>query len=313
MDRRKFIKKTSVAMSATLLPIQGFSMKESFKYKMGLQLFTIRDAMAKDPIGSLKIVRNLGYEDLEIYGYNGDEDTYYGFKTADFKKILEDHELTTSSGHYGLQDFFNKSTDDMMRYVDQCIHGAHILGQDYITWPWLAPEFRNIEGFKKLTGKLNTIGERVTKAGLGFAYHNHGFEFEDHNGEVGYPIILNETDPELVKLQLDLYWVKHSSKLTPKQWIAKQPGRFVMWHIKDMDKVSRDYTELGNGSIDFHPILPEASNAGLEYYYLEQGGNFAKNSIQSITDSANYFKKHLQKILIIILSSAIIWVNWRCN
>ena len=78
---------------------------------------------------------------------------------------------------------------------------------------------------------------------------------------------------------------------------SKQPGRFVMWHIKDMDKISRDYSELGNGSIDFTVILPEASRAGLQYYYIEQGGNFAKDPIQSITDSAAYFKKNLEKYL----------------
>jgi sugar phosphate isomerase/epimerase len=108
---------------------------------------------------------------------------------------------------------------------------------------------------------------------------------------------MRETDPALVKLQLDLYWIMHSSKLGPSELFIKQPGRFVMWHIKDMDKISRDYSELGNGSIDFTVILPEASRAGLQYYYIEQGGNFAKNPMQSITDSADYFKKNLEKHL----------------
>jgi sugar phosphate isomerase/epimerase len=96
---------------------------------------------------------------------------------------------------------------------------------------------------------------------------------------------------------MDIYWVMHSSKLSPSELINKQPGRFVMWHIKDMDKQSRDYSELGNGSIDFSVILPSASKAGLQYYYIEQGGNFAKDPIQSITDSAAYFKKQLEKYL----------------
>ena len=148
-----------------------------------------------------------------------------------------------------------------------------------------------------LAGKLNAIGERINKAGLGFAYHHHDFEFVDYNGENGYNIIMRETDPALVKLQMDLYWIMHSSKLSPVELFNKQPGRFVMWHIKDMDKISRDYSELGNGSIDFTVILPEASRAGLQYYYIEQGGNFAKDPLQSITDSAAYFKKNLEKYL----------------
>ena len=284
-------------MPAMILPAPAFSWPVKSKYKMGLQLYTIRDAMEKDVLGSLKKVRALGYEDLELYGYDGEKGEYYGMKAKDFKALLADVELTTSSGHYGLPAYFDRPESELMRYVDQCIEGAHILEQNYITWPWLDPKFRNIDGFKKLSTLLNKIGERVVAGGLGFAYHNHGFEFQDHQGQIGYDIIINETDPELVKLQLDLYWVAHDSKLSSNEWIAKQPGRFVMWHIKDMHKVSRDYTELGNGSIDFYPILPVAEHAGLEYYYLEQGSNFAVNSIQSITDSAEYFKKHLKKYL----------------
>jgi sugar phosphate isomerase/epimerase len=108
---------------------------------------------------------------------------------------------------------------------------------------------------------------------------------------------MRETDPKLVKLQIDLYWVMHSSKLSPAALFSKQPGRFVMWHIKDMDKVTRDYSELGNGSIDYTVILPDAQKAGLQYYYLEQGGNFAKNPMQSVADSAAFFKKNLEKYL----------------
>ena len=148
-----------------------------------------------------------------------------------------------------------------------------------------------------MSRKLNLIGEQVNEAGLGFAYHNHGYEFEDYGGQSGFDIILNETDASLVKLQMDMYWVMHSSTLTPKELIEKQPGRYVMWHIKDMDKISRDYSELGNGSIDYRSILPDPKKSGLEFYYLEQGGNFKTNPMQSAADSADYFKKHLRQYL----------------
>lgn len=184
-----------------------------------------------------------------------------------------------------------------MRYTDQCIAGAHAIGQKYITWPWLDPLSRSIEKFKFVAGKLNAIGERVNKAQLGFAYHNHDFEFIDHNGVKGYDIILRDTDPSLVKFQIDLYWVMYSSKETPHELFSKQPGRFVMWHVKDMDKVTRDYTELGNGSIDYSTILPDAKLAGMQYYFLEQGGNFAKDSMQSIAESAHFFKHNLERYL----------------
>jgi sugar phosphate isomerase/epimerase len=284
-------------MSAALFTTQSYRNMTFAKYKMGLQLFTVRGPLAKDVVGSIQKIANIGYEDCETYGYDPLQKRYYGLDASAFKQLLADNKMITTSGHYDFTRFFDKSADEMMGYVDKCIEGAHALGQHYITWPWLDPSFRTLENFRLLTGKLNTIGERVNKAGLGFAYHNHDFEFVDYGGETGYDIIMKETDPDLVKLQMDLYWVMHSSKLSPVQWFNKQPGRFVMWHVKDMDKISRDYSELGNGSIDFSVILPQASLAGLQYYYIEQGGNFAKDPMQSITDSADYFKKNLEKYL----------------
>ncbi|WP_350288462.1 sugar phosphate isomerase/epimerase family protein [uncultured Croceitalea sp.] len=266
-------------------------------YKMGLQAFTIRDAMEDDLIGSLNTVKSLGYEDLELYGFNPKDESYYGRSAVDFKKILEDIGLTASSCHYGFSDYFEASNEELKTYVSKCIDTAKELNLSFVTWPWLHPKYRNIESFKILTDKLNRIGEQVNKSGLKFAYHNHDFEFVDHNGQIGYDIIMNQTDSDLVKLQLDLYWAVHSSKLSPAELIARDPKRFVMWHIKDMDKLTRDYTELGNGSIDYHKMLTNLDQTGLEFYYLEQGGNFAQNSMQSITDSANYFKNNLQQYL----------------
>ncbi len=297
MNRRKFIAQTGILSAAAILPIPAFSAPAAPKFKMGLQLFTIRADMAKDPVATLKAARAMGYEDVETYGFNPDKGTYYGYPSADFKKILDDLQISASSGHYDFAPFLNKPDDDVKRFVDQCIKGAQATGMKYITWPWIAPEQRNIDSFRLLSKKLNLIGKQVTAAGLGFAYHNHDFEFKDHNGQIGYDIILSETDSALVKLQMDLYWVMHASKLSPKEWIKKQPGRFTMWHIKDMDKVTRDYTELGNGSIDYTTILPDPKQSGLEFYYIEQGGNFAQNPMKSIADSADYLKKHLQKYL----------------
>jgi sugar phosphate isomerase/epimerase len=297
MNRRNFVRQTGALMSASLLTVPGFALVPPKKYKMGLQLFTVRRAMASDLTGTLKTIASIGYEDLETYGFDAEQGKYYGLKASDFKQLLTDNRLTTSSGHYDFVTFLDKPNDALARYVDQCIEGAHALDQRYITWPWLNPESRTLEKFRLVAEKLNFIGEKVNKGGLGFAYHNHDFEFIDHNGEIGYDIIMRDTDPSLVKLQLDLYWAMHSSKRTPHELFSKQPGRFVMWHVKDMDKKTRDYTELGNGSIDFKVIMPDASLAGLEYYFVEQGGNFFKDPIQSITDSAAFMKQHLAGLL----------------
>ncbi len=294
-DRRTFMKQTGVLASAAFLGLASFRAKA--KYKMGLQLYTIRDPLSKDVKGTLKKVASLGYENLETYGFDAAQKKYYGYDAKEFLQILSDHNLTTTSGHYDLNSFLAKPQDDLNRYVDQCIEGAHALKQNYITWPWLNPESRTIEKFKLVAEKLNRIGERLKNTNISLAYHNHDFEFIDQNGAIGYDVILNETDPALVKLQLDIYWSVHSSKLSPHELFSKQPGRFVMWHVKDMDKKTRDYTELGNGSIDYKPIMPDASLSGLENYFIEQGGNFAKDPMQSIADSASFMKQHLEKYL----------------
>lgn len=297
MDRRRFLAQASLLSSAAFVPIKKLTIESNPKYKLGYQLYSIRDEMAKDPIATLEALKGMGYQDFEAYGYDTESDTFYGHKSKEFKKILDDRGLTMTSGHYQFAPLLKKSDDEMKRFVDQCIIGADNVNSKYITWPWIAPEQRKLENYKLMAGKLNIIGEQVTQAGLKFAYHNHGFEFEDHDGENGFDIITRGTDPELVKIELDMYWVKHSAKRSPKDLVREMPGRIVMWHIKDMDKVSRDYTELGNGSIDYVEELPDPDESGLEFYYIEQGGNYATSSMQSASDSAEYFKKDLQHLL----------------
>lgn len=264
---------------------------------MGYQLYSIHDEMEKDPLQTLKSLKAMGYEDFETLGYDPVKAEYYGYKAMDFGSLLKDLNLSVSSGHYGFSSFLNKSDDELRRFVDQCITGATQIGSRYITWPWIAPGQRTMDNYKVMANKLNLIGEQVAKAGLGFAYHNHGFEFEDHNGENGFDIILQSTDPDLVKLQMDMYWVIRSSAYTPAQLISEQPGRYVMWHIKDMDKLTNDYTELGNGSIDYKKLLPDPKLSGLEHYFIEQGGNFSVSSMESAKQSAAYFQNQLQHLM----------------
>jgi sugar phosphate isomerase/epimerase len=265
------------------------------RYKLGLQLFTMRAAMARDLDGTLKRVAAMGYEDFETYGFDPGGLRYYGLAAKDFAQRLRDLNLTTSSGHYDLNRFVSSSIDDLKGYVDHCIEGAHVLGQEYITWPYLDEGDRTIDKFKIVAERLNTIGAQIKKAGLQAAYHNQDFEFVEQNGQIGYDVILKETEPALVKLQIDLYWIAHGSKLTANEWFKRAPGRFVMWHVKDMHKTSRDYTELGNGSIDFTRIWPDAEFAGMKYFYVEQGGNFTHDPFRSVADSAEYVKRVLLK------------------
>lgn len=297
MDRKTFIQNAGIIGGAAMLPLVGFSNLKQPKFKLGYQLYSIRDEMAKNPIATLKALKAMGYQDFETYGYDAQKNMFYGFTATEFNLILEDLDLTVTSGHYGFAPFIIQSDEALKQYVDRCIIGAKAVNSKYITWPFIEPEQRNLETYKLMPHKLNLIGKQVTEAGLGFAYHNHGYEFEDHVGTNGFDIILNETDPEYVKFQMDMYWVMHAGKYTPKELVAANPGRYVMWHIKDMDKITQDYSELGNGSINYHDILPDPVASGLEFFYIEQGGNYAINSKESAAISADYFKKELQLYL----------------
>jgi sugar phosphate isomerase/epimerase len=291
INRRAFIQQAGAfASAAVVFPAP----QPQRRYKMGLQLYTVRAPMRADVDGTLKRVAALGYEEVETYGFDAESLRYYGLDAKAFAQRLRDNNLSTPSGHYDLNRFV-ASAEDLKRYVDRCIEGAHAVGHTYVTWPLIDEGFRTIEKFKVVAERLNAAGAQVKKAGLQLAYHNHDFEFVDQNGQIGYDIILKETDPALVKLQIDLYWIAHGSNLTANEWFRRAPGRYVMWHVKDMHRTSRDYTELGNGTIDFTRIWPDAELAGLKHFFVEQGGNFTHDPMRSIADSAEYVKRVLLK------------------
>jgi sugar phosphate isomerase/epimerase len=130
-------------------------------------------------------------------------------------------------------------------------------------------------------------------AGVKLAYHNHDFEFQKHDRITGYEILLKETDQDLVSFELDLYWVIRSGN-NPLELFRENPGRFKMWHVKDMDKANPALnTEIGSGSIDFKAIFKEAKQSGMQHFFVEQENNFAGNSFQSIETSSSFILKEL--------------------
>jgi sugar phosphate isomerase/epimerase len=278
--------RTGAAAAALALP----ELQRTSRFKMGLQLFTVRAPMRTDVAGTLQKIAAMGYEEAETYGFDPDTIGFYGMPAKGFAQVLKANGVTTPSGHYDLNRYAGAPMDELTRYVGRCIEGAKVLGQSYITWPYLDEPWRTLDKIRIVAERLNRIGAQIQKSGLQLAYHHHDFEFVNHNGQIGFDIILKETDPALVKLQTDLYWMAHAGQ-NVHEWFLRAPGRFVMWHVKDMHKVSRDYTELGNGSIDFTKIWPDAKLAGLQHYFVEQGGNFAKDPLSSVAQSAEYMKK----------------------
>lgn len=289
-NRRTFIRQTGVLASSFLI---GSSFSGKPKYKLGLQLYTIRDALSKDVRGTLKKIASYGYQEVEIYGFDR---RYYGFSPAEFRSLLQDNGLSSPSGHYNLDKYVmpGSTADDLNRYVDECIQGALILKQTYIVWPWLDESLRSMEKFKEIVATLNRIGERINKAGLQLAYHNHNFEFIEHKGDTGYALLLRESDPAYVKLELDLYWSTYMKQDLPALF-KKQPGRFPLWHLKDKDKNKPElHTTMGDGDIDFAALLPYAKQAGVQHMYVEQGNNYVPDDLSCVERSAVYTKKLLR-------------------
>jgi sugar phosphate isomerase/epimerase len=286
--RRSFIK-TSAVLSAGLLAAPRLFAYDK-KY-IGLQLYTVRDAMAKDPAATLAKVAKVGYNSVEGATYTGSE-LFYGMSGMDFSKLLKDNGLVMYSSHYRLgEDGGDKGT--ILNDWNKAVDDAAGLGIKYMICAWLSPKERGtLDHYKQVGADLDKAGEVCKKAGIQLCYHNHDFEFIQENGKYPYETLLAVTDKELVKMEMDMYWVT-KAKQDPIALINEHPGRFPLWHLKDMDnKPDQMFTEVGNGIIDFKNIFKHAGKAGLKYFFVEQdicpGDPFV-----SIAESYNYIKTNL--------------------
>jgi len=228
---------------------------------------------------------------VETFGYSIDKG-FFGTSVHDFKSMLDDNGLKATSNHFDFNSMIkNGSTDLVQSYIETANH----LGSEYITVPYIVSELRGTTGddYKKLAFQINKVGELCKAGGLKLAYHNHDFEFTKFGSTNGYEILLNETDKNLVDFEMDLYWVVRSGN-NPLELFKKYPGRFKMWHVKDMDKVNPDWNaEIGTGKIDFKAIFAEAKLAGMKRFFLEHESNYKPNPIESAVKSFNYIKKNL--------------------
>jgi len=254
MNRRGFL---TAAIGSSI----GFQFlrQEAFGAKVkriGLQLYTVRDQMQKDFEGTLARVAQTGYDEVEFAGY-------FSKTPQEVKQILKKNGLKTPSSHIGLE-LFEKE-------LPKTIETAKILGQKYLVCPFLAENQRKtIDDYKKLADLFNKVGADCKKAGLRFAYHNHAFEFESKDGQMPYDVLLQSTDPKLVKMELDLYWLVKANQ-DPVAYFNKYPGRFELVHVKDMDKTPKqDFAAVGTGSMDFKTIFQASKKGGIKHYIVEQ-------------------------------------------
>lgn len=288
-SRRTFLKHTGL-LAAAVAVTPSFACTPVAKKPIGLQLYSLRDIIKNDIKGIIAKVAAIGYKEVETYSYTA-KDGFWGLDAKAFAALLKQHGMTSPSGHFGMDDFMSgNGTDDLKSYIE----AANILGSEYVTVPWLGAKIRqNADDYKKIAAKLNEAGTLCKASGLRLAYHNHDFEFAKIGDTTGYNIMLNETDKKLVDFELDLYWAVRSGN-DPLALFKAHPGRFTMWHIKDMDKAKNSVnTEIGQGAVDFKSIFKGAKQAGVKHYFVEHEFNYKPDELGSIKTSFDYVNTQL--------------------
>lgn len=281
MKRRAFIKAGGAGMLAGMLMPKITIASLIPSKKIGLQLYTLRDAMNNDPGGCLEHVAKIGYTELEAAGYN--DGKFYGFEPAEFTSMVEDLGMKLVSSHVTFDD------ESIGRVLD-----AHRkAGIQYLVWPWLSKEQRSSIGhYKEFAEKCNVVGKMCKDNNMCFGYHNHDFEFYETDGKIPYDLLLDETDPELVCMELDLYWITYAGK-DPKSYFKKYPGRFELLHIKDMaGDGSKDMIEVGKGIIDYAELFGLAHEAGMQRFFIEQD-TIKGDAFESVKSSFEYLNSIL--------------------
>jgi sugar phosphate isomerase/epimerase len=265
ISRKSFMKAGAFMLAAPML--SKLNWKEKAASKIGLQLYTLRSELSKDLMGTLKKVSAIGYKEVELFGYSNGK--FFGKTPKEFKTILGDLGLDPVSGHYGAGVENKTAVGTLSNNWQQAVDDAAEIGQKYAVCAYLTDtERKTIDQYKSYVDLFNKSGEVAKKAGLQFGYHNHDFEFKKIDGQLPYDLIAS-TDPELVKLELDLYWIVKAG-MDPVDLFKKYPGRFPLWHVKDMDKTDQSFAEVGNGSIDFKKIFAARKTAGLTHFFVEQ-------------------------------------------
>jgi len=281
-NRRDFLRRSALVMAA--VPFLGKDIIGSSKpsKKTGLALYTIRDAMGKDPAVALSVVADAGYDWIEAASHS--DGKFYGMKPKEFEKLVKKSGLVPLSSHSGI------TPDNYERMIGDAAEA----GMEYIILPSLPAEWSSsIDGYQRAADFFNKAGEKCRKAGIKFGFHNHQVEFREINGRVPYDILLENSDPKLVIFELDLAWITAAGK-DPVDYFRKYPGRFEVWHLKDLTPEKQDAT-LGEGIIDFRPIVATAHMAGMKYWFVEQDNCRTHSPEESIKISREYYLEKLVK------------------
>jgi len=297
-SRRNFLKTTAIAASAAaLMPDSVFAAAKI--QRVGLQLYSVRDAMGKDPLGTIKKIADMGYTHVEHANYINRK--FYGWTAKEFKKVLDDHNLLMPSGHTVMTSaHWDAATNDFTDAWKYTVEDAAILGQKYVISPWMDEKVRtDTDALKRTLEMFNKSGELCKKSNMKFGYHNHDFEFTTMVGDIRlFDYILQNTNPDLVAQQLDIgnMYGRENSAIS---LINKYPGRFELMHVKDEIKsageshgTGYESTILGKGVLPVKDVLKAAKKtAGTVHLIIEQESYQVIDPIESVKIDLQTMKK----------------------
>jgi sugar phosphate isomerase/epimerase len=292
-NRKKFLKLTGgLTLGSLLIQTGCITMKtttpvdpelagENYLKDFGLQLYTLRDEMPKDPIGVLQQIASFGYKQIE--SYEGAKGMFWGLSNTDFKKKMDELGMKIVASHCDINKDFDKKAAE-----------AAEIGMRYLVCPWVGPQ-NTIDDFKKLAEKFNQCGEVCKRAGILFAYHNHDYSFKPLDGQIPQDVMMNETDPSLVDFEMDIYWVATAGE-DVELWLKKYKNRFRLCHVKDRSKTpgadnGKNSVDLGTGSILFPKIFKTAIANGMKYFIVEQEAYPGGTPMEAVKKNAEYMTK----------------------
>jgi sugar phosphate isomerase/epimerase len=248
---------------------------------IGIQMYTVRDQLQTDFDGTVEKIAKIGYKNLEFAGY-------YNRTPEQVRALLDKVGALSRSAHIG--------APLMRQDAAAQIRAAKTIGQDYITLPSYQWGKEGLASWRKGVAEFNQWGQMCRDAGLKLAYHNHAAEFAPLEGTTGYDVLVKEVDPKLVDMELDIYWATFAEQ-NPVALFAKYPGRFALWHVKDLAVTDgkKGMTPVGKGTIDYKTIFSHAREAGMKYFFVEHdtAAQYPGGSLASAQASYEYLRQLL--------------------
>jgi sugar phosphate isomerase/epimerase len=274
--RKEFITNASMLTAGSILFPSLLNDSSKRIKNTGVQLYTFRIEMAADARATLKKIAELGFKQIESARSN--KGHYYGLTAKEMKQACKDLGMTLSSGHVHVDDKWKQTMDE-----------AAESGQSYLICSTMPTNGQTVDNYKKVAESFNKAGEECKKLGIKFGYHNHEYEFESKEGKILYDVLLDNTQADLVHMELDLGWVIVGGK-NPLDYFNKYPGRFPLWHLKDMDLVKKHSVEFGKGQLDIIAMLKNRKQSGLDIMFVEQE-EYASTPFESMKENMEYLKK----------------------